>query len=1256
MPKIQIKIIQKNYDALLSTLNSFDADARRLGVEFFLKERVSLEKAESANSENFFAAIKVKEENERRKMQSRNVYCHSPEGFYGDDAWNTVCTCARGEGCRHGVAALLFLKEFFNGNVIPNPKPKELDDANFLLLKEYLENANARPLSEPEIKYTASLAAFWKNNRATTRFGADNIKQFAAASENTRSAFNRIWGSEDLLDGMWEAYPSTPLGLWQCVAFAFDKRKIDIPDFMRPATSFAQVEERMKRVRHKREIDSWTERLGAFEKQAEALGTASAAAEAPLHDIRVAIEDSQLKWLFQPAPDAAWTPAKPKQLKAWFARFSDGDDALPESYKLLIAAYIAAHAGSDYVGFSVRFNAQKADEHEIAKFIGAIFSQPRLRSLLADLRGLPVEIKPAALLWRLAPDPGNPDNALLELAAGAGGRAPELKRLVKIRDNQFYDPNNRTLYDMPQAFEHGGYAPVSLPIEAVRNPAGLRAMRRLRASVENVDLPALETLAFKPVYNCACSEPTDYNPSGMFMLKLFARAADGAIARAVKNASARTAENAFARANENASASGGAVGAISRAYTAQGWSAFALPDGAPLCEADMSACAPAVAHLSNFKLQAPRSYYSSGDNSSWSRAMTRAFPDEFAEWAAQARGMGIGLECDPLLAGLLRDPEKVRVEIDLDPAAGSGIDWFDLRLSLTPEDSELTPEEAQLLVAARGRFVFLPGKGYRRAALSLTPGQERELQDIGLDPAAFAPGQRQRLHTFQVAEHILGMLPEEHARRLRDRRDALRAIPPPPLPETLKATLRPYQAEGYHFLSHLAANSLGGILADDMGLGKTVQTLAWLLRLAQGKPGAKILIVCPKSVVPNWRNETARFAPSLLQGAAGETPPPDDAEPADAETAEAETAAAAARAIFKVINYAQLRREADNLRGIQWDAVILDEGQNIKNPASLTAKAARDLPAAQRLVLTGTPVENSTLDLWSLFAFAMPGLLGTQASFKRLYDARKDPLALGRLSRRVTPFMLRRSKAQVASELPPRIEEDLLVELEPAQQKLYDAELKRARQILLDIKTARDFDAQRFNVLHSLLRLRQICCHPALLGVKSGVAESAKFEALFDQIEPILAEGHKLLIFSQFTALLDLLSAELRKRDLPHLTITGKTENRQSLVDRFQQPGAEQILLLSLKAAGTGLNLTAASYVVLFDPWWNPAVEAQAIDRTHRIGQSSQVVAYRLIAQNTVEEKIRQLQKEKAAVASAIVQEESLNTVLNLDDLRNILE
>jgi SNF2 family DNA or RNA helicase len=339
---------------------------------------------------------------------------------------------------------------------------------------------------------------------------------------------------------------------------------------------------------------------------------------------------------------------------------------------------------------------------------------------------------------------------------------------------------------------------------------------------------------------------------------------------------------------------------------------------------------------------------------------------------------------------------------------------------------------------------------------------------------------------------------------------------------------------------------------------------------------------------------------------------------------------------------------------------VLDEGQNIKNPASGVARAACELRAVHRLVLTGTPIENRLLDLWSLFAFAMPGLLGGQTQFKRLYNDKSDPSgARSRLGARVRHFLLRRTKGQVARDLPPRTEEDIHCELEGEQAALYEAELKRARQMILEIKTVQEFDAQRFTILTSLLRLRQICCDPRLVGAMStpegAASSSAKMEVLLETVEPLLEEGHKVLVFSQFVGMLELIAAEFARRDIRHLMLTGKTENRQALVDQFQADPASLVFLLSLKAAGAGLNLTAASYVVLCDPWWNPAVEAQAIDRTHRIGQINPVIAYRLIARGTVEEKIRALQREKAAIAAAVVQEDSLAQVMDLETLRGVL-
>jgi SNF2 family DNA or RNA helicase len=339
---------------------------------------------------------------------------------------------------------------------------------------------------------------------------------------------------------------------------------------------------------------------------------------------------------------------------------------------------------------------------------------------------------------------------------------------------------------------------------------------------------------------------------------------------------------------------------------------------------------------------------------------------------------------------------------------------------------------------------------------------------------------------------------------------------------------------------------------------------------------------------------------------------------------------------------------------VTWDVVVLDEGQFIKNPKSQVALAARALPARHRVVLTGTPIENRLTDLWSLFAFAQPGLLGDQVNFRKQYsDASSE--GLQRLHRRVKHFLLRRTKAQAAPDLPKRSEDDVIIDLEGEQRELYDAELKRARAELLGVKTAKELGKVRFHVLASLLRLRQICCHPALVDPAHADMPSAKLEALLERVEELAEEGHQVLVFSQFVQMLKIIQNRLEAREIGHLILTGSTENRAELVDTFQKDPSKTVFLLSLKAAGFGLNLTAASYAILYDPWWNPAAEAQAIDRIHRIGQTKPVIAYRFITAGSVEEKIRALQHEKAALAASVVQEESLSKVMDLDSLRDIL-
>jgi len=351
-----------------------------------------------------------------------------------------------------------------------------------------------------------------------------------------------------------------------------------------------------------------------------------------------------------------------------------------------------------------------------------------------------------------------------------------------------------------------------------------------------------------------------------------------------------------------------------------------------------------------------------------------------------------------------------------------------------------------------------------------------------------------------------------------------------------------------------------------------------------------------------------------------------------------------------------VRRDLEAWKETALDAVILDEAQNIKNPDTAIARAVRELAAPHRLALTGTPLENRALDLWSIMSFLNPGYLGARAQFSGQYD-RLDapPHVRALLAAKLRPVMLRRLKREVAADLPDRIEERRDCELTRGQRQLYTAELLRTRaQVAALAHDPEELRKNRFSILAQLTRLRQICCHPALVGGNLALG-SGKFEALFELLEPLLAEGHKVLVFSQFVRCLDLLAAEMSGRGIPFHVLTGGTTRRDKVVDAFTGDPRAAVFLVSLKAGGTGLNLTAASYVVLFDPWWNPAVEAQAIDRTHRIGQDRTVIAYRMLATGTIEEKIWELQQRKAALIKDVLGEDGFARALGREDLAYLL-
>ncbi len=572
----------------------------------------------------------------------------------------------------------------------------------------------------------------------------------------------------------------------------------------------------------------------------------------------------------------------------------------------------------------------------------------------------------------------------------------------------------------------------------------------------------------------------------------------------------------------------------------------------------------------------------------------------------------------------------------------SGIDWFDLQ-GEAEFDGQRVGLASVLQALRRGESMVALGDG----ALGLLP--EEWLRRFGPLARLSEPDESHTRFSLAQAGLLDALLEDEPEvnvdavfAQARTRLRAFAGVKPCDAPAGFHGELRAYQREGLGFLRFLDEFGFGGCLADDMGLGKTIQVLALLvLRRAEAPRAAPTLVVVPRSLVFNWKSEAARFAPGLrLHDHTG--------------LERARGAAAFDDCDVVLTTYGTLRRDAPLLKEFEFDYVVLDEAQAIKNALSETAKAARLLHGRRRLALSGTPVENHLGEIASLFEFLNPGLLGrltTLAGRRTLTLEERDVLA-----RCLRPFVLRRTKEQVAPDLPAKTEQTLMCELEGVQRRLYEQVRDEARASLLQHGTRGGMEKSKILVLEALLRLRQAACHPGLIDAAHARAPSAKLEALVPRLGEIVEEGHKALVFSQFTSFLGLLRARLDELGLVYEYLDGRTRDRQARVTRFQNDPDCRIFLVSLKAGGLGLNLTAAEYVFLLDPWWNPAVEAQAIDRSHRIGQQRPVFAYRLIAQDTVEEKVLQLQSAKRELADAILgADASLIRDLKREDLELLL-
>lgn len=608
--------------------------------------------------------------------------------------------------------------------------------------------------------------------------------------------------------------------------------------------------------------------------------------------------------------------------------------------------------------------------------------------------------------------------------------------------------------------------------------------------------------------------------------------------------------------------------------------------------------------------------------------------------------------------------ERIEPRFEITP---SGIQWFDLGVVFSTSSGEkFSQADIQRLI--------LSGQSHTRLRNGkfavIDTGAVEELQEVLLDCSPTQQGGRYRISNTQ-AGFLESTLREQGWRTQAPAQWRERALSQsgeaklecPPLGD-LESVLRPYQKQGVAWLSFLRANRFGGILADEMGLGKTLQTLAFLNHVlnAQVREARRpALIVCPTSLVWNWVNEVKKFTPGLrvlaLHGP--------DRHGKFKEIGNAD---------LVVTSYALIRRDAEQYLPFEFDTVVLDEAQHIKNRQTQNAQAVKTIRAEHRLVLTGTPLENSVLDLWSIFDFLMPGYLGTADDFRQRYEVpitrEKNPDAQARLARRLRPFILRRLKTDVAKDLPPKIEQVSYCELTADQRTVYNQVLEASRKEVLDAVGTQGLAKSRMVILTALLRLRQICCDLRLLGLESeSTAESStgsaaanstdssgKLEAFSELLDEILDGGHRVLVFSQFTTMLHLLREKLKAEGTEFCYLDGSTLNRGEMVERFQRNQNIPVFLISLKAGGVGLNLTGADTVIHFDPWWNPAVEDQATDRAHRIGQSRVVTSYKLITRDTVEEKILQLQTRKRELIQAtLAGEAEFTEALSWEEIQELL-
>ncbi len=992
---------------------------------------------------------------------------------------------------------------------------------------------------------------------------------------------------------LWPMPPGDIIEFWNYLAYAFYKKKLPYSDFMNCITDLKSVQKKMQDWEKEREVSEWYERIESVNERPPQEETLRLEFRivSTINEARLEVKEEAAEWL----------PVREKNdIDRFVGLFEMGALRMDAPSQLIWEHFLAFYNKEGTSSIDL-------DTEEACRFMNRVFRQKALKGYVVNLDERTFKLSNKRISWVCEDDPYYPASFALQLVTSEGENVSHSVRILPGRE-ELYQSDETVFPGPPRWLNHTEVMPrYMIPKEVIDSLEGVEFLRKIGAKLPDSLKKRVLDLNLYPRFTMRIEQGLTAAETEHLVIDV----------KALEKDDLRKEK-----------------------LVKEGWE---LVDQKPVKGKQLMRFAredlyPVPGLLNEMGL----AYDDKLDE--FKTRVTKQFPEKFAEWA-QALPKSVEVEMDFKLKTLLADPVTAAIRFEV---VNQEIDWFDLRIVIDVDGVHLTKIQIRQLVAARGGYVRMEDGGWMRLVIKLDDDQREAVTRLGLDPFDLS-GETHRMHALQLADPKAADVFDPKAwKRIKDSAKDIVIDVDVTVPEGLDATLRPYQVDGFKFLAYLSTNGFGGILADDMGLGKTIQSLTYILwlRLENAKEKNAIhkpaLIVCPKSVLDVWATEAEKFAKELRVKILRTK---DDLNVHEAQN----------DLDMVVLNYAQLRVCGEELNTIKWLTVILDEGQQIKNPDSKAAKAARELNAANRLVLTGTPIENRLMDMWSLMAFAMPGVLGTKAYFKKRFDKRKDPSSQSRLASRLRPFLLRRTKLQVAKDLPPRTEEEVFAVMEGVQAELYKAELKRIQKALLGLDSDEAVKKNSFAILQGLMRLRQICCHPGLIDPKFLKEESAKMTALFYLLDQLKEEGHKVLVFSQFVSMLDIIKARLETENRPYNYLTGQTKDRKGEIEKFQTTKDASVFMLSLKAGGAGLNLTSASYVILYDPWWNPAVENQAIDRTHRIGQKNKVIAYRLLTRNTVEEKIRVLQHQKTALVTNVLGDEGFASNLDMEDLQYIL-